>query len=108
MIVIPPELFDETERLASAWESEDKILRLWSGDASIWSGAAEGQQLGWLRIIEKQRQYLDPRIGATGQGDFDDIEARRRCHFRRLRVPAFLDQRLKFGIADEGGQLGEV
>lgn len=59
VIVIPPELFDETERLASAWESEDKILRLWSGDASIWSGAAEGQQLGWLRIIEKQRQYLD-------------------------------------------------
>ena len=72
MIVIPPELFDETERLASAWESEDKILRLWSGDASIWSGAAEGQQLGWLRIIEKQRQYLDSLLALTKMLVYDN------------------------------------
>jgi transaldolase/glucose-6-phosphate isomerase len=59
VIGIPPELFDEVDRLASTWESEDKIQRLWSGDTSIWSGSTEGQQLGWLRIIEKQRRNLD-------------------------------------------------
>ena len=59
MIGIPPELFNETERLASTWESEDKIQRLWSGDASIWSGSSEAQQLGWLGIIEEQRRHLD-------------------------------------------------
>ena len=58
MIVIPPELFDETERLASNWEAEDKVQRLWSGDASIWSGSTEGEHLGWLGIIEQQRRHL--------------------------------------------------
>ena len=59
MIGIPRELFDETERLASTWESEDKIRRLWSGDSSIWSGSTEREQLGWLSVIGQQRQDLD-------------------------------------------------
>ncbi len=36
------------------WRREGKVRRLWSGDASLWSGTDEGQWLGWLHITEQQ------------------------------------------------------
>lgn len=41
------------------WQAEDKVRRLWEGDASLWSGQDEGQWLGWLNVVADQRTNLD-------------------------------------------------
>ncbi|MCC7262868.1 MAG: bifunctional transaldolase/phosoglucose isomerase [Candidatus Latescibacteria bacterium] len=40
------------------WRREGKVRRLWQGDASLWSGADEGQWLGWLHITEQQLEQV--------------------------------------------------
>ncbi len=35
-----------------AWRRKGSIRRLWSGDASLWTGADEARWLGWLRIVD--------------------------------------------------------
>lgn len=47
------------DRLAAAWESEDRVARLWAGDASVWSGADEADWLGWLRIVPEQLARIE-------------------------------------------------
>lgn len=34
------------------WAREDKTARLWSGDASLWTGTGEEGWLGWLRLAD--------------------------------------------------------
>ncbi|MEO6811600.1 MAG: bifunctional transaldolase/phosoglucose isomerase [Isosphaeraceae bacterium] len=41
------------------WQNEDKVRRLWEGDASLWSGQDEDQWLGWLNVVADQRTNLD-------------------------------------------------
>ncbi len=36
-----------------AWTNEDKVARVWSKDASVWSGDDEASWLGWLNIVEE-------------------------------------------------------
>ena len=33
------------------WGTEEKVRKLWAGDASLWSGRDEGQWLGWLGVV---------------------------------------------------------
>lgn len=56
---VPALLGDAVERLTDQWESEDRITRLWAGDASIWTGAGEADWLGWLRVVPEQRARID-------------------------------------------------
>jgi len=35
------------------WQNDNKVQRLWEGDASLWTSHDEAQWLGWLTIIEK-------------------------------------------------------
>ena len=51
MITVPPVLASELNRLAADWESDDRVSRLWHGDATLWTGADEGRWLGWLRAV---------------------------------------------------------
>jgi glucose-6-phosphate isomerase len=37
------------------WRDNNKIERLWSRDATLWSGADEAKWLGWLDIVDRQR-----------------------------------------------------
>ena len=48
---IPAALTDAVGRLVSAWEADDRIRRLWCGDAALWTGADEAGWLGWLRAV---------------------------------------------------------
>ncbi len=52
---VPARLEDAVERLAVEWESDDRMARLWAGDASLWTGAGEGEWLGWLHVVGGQR-----------------------------------------------------
>jgi transaldolase / glucose-6-phosphate isomerase len=36
------------------WRKGDKVRRLWERDATLWTGADEGNWLGWLTIVEEQ------------------------------------------------------
>ncbi len=36
------------------WKTHDKVRRLWTRDASLWTAADEGQWLGWLGIVDEQ------------------------------------------------------
>lgn len=39
------------------WRVGGKIRRLWSGDTPLWSGTDENQWLGWLHVVDGQRDH---------------------------------------------------
>jgi transaldolase/glucose-6-phosphate isomerase len=39
------------------WRSNGKVRRLWAGDASLWSGTDESRWLGWLHVVDGQRDH---------------------------------------------------
>ena len=41
------------------WNKNNKVARLWKKDASLWTGADEGNWLGWLSIVDEQLAHLD-------------------------------------------------
>jgi len=41
------------------WNKNNKVARLWKKDPSLWTGADEGNWLGWLTIVEEQIAHLD-------------------------------------------------
>jgi len=40
------------------WRRAGNVRRLWAGDATLWTSADEHQWLGWLDIVDEQRQCL--------------------------------------------------
>mgnify|MGYP000594423854 CR=1 FL=1 len=40
------------------WQANDQTQRLWSRDASLWTGGDEAQWLDWLTIVEEQLDGL--------------------------------------------------
>ena len=41
------------------WKKNDKVARMWKGDASVWTGADEGKWLGWLTVTEEQLAKIE-------------------------------------------------
>ena len=58
---LSPEAAEAVQKAIDDWQSGGKVKRLWDGDATLWSGADEGQWLGWLRVIDEpaRRETLD-------------------------------------------------
>jgi transaldolase / glucose-6-phosphate isomerase len=48
-------------RTLAQWTAEQRVARLWSKDASLWTSSGEEKWLGWLDIIEAQRRELPAR-----------------------------------------------
>jgi transaldolase/glucose-6-phosphate isomerase len=48
------------------WRRSARARRLWSGDASLWTGADESRWLGWLGVVGEQRANL-PRLRAAAE-----------------------------------------
>jgi transaldolase/glucose-6-phosphate isomerase len=44
------------------WQANQKMARLWKGDASLWTNDDESKWLGWLRVVEEQRKNLQPLV----------------------------------------------
>jgi transaldolase/glucose-6-phosphate isomerase len=38
------------------WRMNGKVRRLWAGDTALWSGTDEDQWLGWLNVVQEQRE----------------------------------------------------
>ena len=49
---LSPRLADAVSAALGYWDREDKTSRLWSGDASLWTGADESRWLGWLWMTD--------------------------------------------------------
>ena len=41
------------------WRAQAKVRKLWARDASLWTGADEGQWLGWLGVTNGQLAHID-------------------------------------------------
>jgi len=79
--VAAPDVNSETHRLPERleaslrsgfdeWRSKGLARRLWSRDAVLWTGADEGNWLGWLGITEDQLAHLHhfPEIAEEARG----------------------------------------
>ena len=62
---VNPEAHKLPEQLAATlavaydgWHSKGLVRRLWSRDATLWTGADEGSWLGWLGVTEDQRAHI--------------------------------------------------
>jgi transaldolase/glucose-6-phosphate isomerase len=47
------------EAAQSEWRAKGNVRRLWSGDATLWSGTDEGDWLGWLHVVDGQRDHAE-------------------------------------------------
>ncbi len=60
---LPENLGKVVQTKFDEWKNEDKIVRLWSGDASVWTNDDENKWLGWMEIVEAElkdvRKYID-------------------------------------------------
>ena len=51
---IPEDLSKKVQIELERWKLAGKVRRLWSRDASLWTGSDESRWLGWLDIVERQ------------------------------------------------------
>src|SRR4029077_10130992 len=51
---LPDSLAAAVKAALDEWRNNDKVRRLWRGDATVWTGADEGKWLGGLGITEAQ------------------------------------------------------
>lgn len=51
---LPSALADAVNDALADWRNNDKLGRLWAGDATLWTGADEADWLGWLDIVDRQ------------------------------------------------------
>ena len=47
-----PKLAHAVSATLEDWTREGKAARLWSGDATLWTGSDEGRWLGWLSLTD--------------------------------------------------------
>ena len=53
---LPAALQDEIQIAIAAWMNENKIDRIWSKDASVWTNDDESKWLGWLDIVDRESE----------------------------------------------------
>jgi len=56
---LPETLAASVKSTIADWQSGGKVKRLWSRDASLWTGQDESKWLGWLDIVEEQLAQHD-------------------------------------------------
>ena len=55
---LPAELKKEYVDAVASWEAAEKTQKLWSKDASLWTGEDENHWLDWLTIVEEQQAAI--------------------------------------------------
>lgn len=69
---LPAPLATACAEALAQWRREDRIARLWHGDATLWSGGDEARWLGWLTAPARERPrlkaYRDCAATARAQG----------------------------------------
>ena len=60
VVSLPPDVRGLVDRLASDWTVGGHVGRVWSRDATLWTGGDEPRWLGWLDIAGEQLEHLAP------------------------------------------------
>ena len=63
---LPDALEKEVQSSLEDWRRRGNVRRLWSGDASLWTGGDEGKWLGWLESPWEMRRQA-PALEAAGR-----------------------------------------
>jgi transaldolase/glucose-6-phosphate isomerase len=56
---LPPDIEAAVRHTIDDWESGAKVRRLWSRDATLWTGVDESAWLGWLGIAEDELAHSE-------------------------------------------------
>ena len=56
---LPAPLTAAVKALLDEWRAHANVRKLWAREASLWTGADEGQWLGWLGITNGQLAHID-------------------------------------------------
>lgn len=64
---LPQKLSAAVDATLTDWSKNDKLRRLWQGDASLWSGADENHWLGWLGITDDQIAHSEHLTSLTAE-----------------------------------------
>jgi transaldolase/glucose-6-phosphate isomerase len=70
---LPDDLAAAVRAELDGWRAGDKMRRLWSRDATLWTGADEASWLGWLTVSGEQRaraSALGELAGEIGRAGF--------------------------------------
>ena len=71
---LPENLQKIVRQTMDEWKKDDKIFRIWSKDASVWTDDDEGKWLGWLDIVEAELNDAEKYAAiAEDTKDFSDI-----------------------------------
>ena len=54
----PEPLKQAVDATLKDWQANDKVNRLWKGDAALWTNDDEDKWLGWLHVAEDQSTHL--------------------------------------------------
>jgi transaldolase / glucose-6-phosphate isomerase len=60
---LPAPLSGAVKASLDDWKNNNRVARLWKGDASLWTGADENKWLGWLTIVDEQLAHIDSLKG---------------------------------------------
>jgi transaldolase/glucose-6-phosphate isomerase len=56
---LAPELEKTVAASLESWRHDANVRRLWAGDARLWTSSDEAKWLGWLGIVEEERNRID-------------------------------------------------
>lgn len=56
---LPEDIARDVEESLRDWRAQDKVRRLWEGDATLWTGNDEANWLGWLGSVAESRALTD-------------------------------------------------
>jgi transaldolase / glucose-6-phosphate isomerase len=56
---LPREIESEVSAAIEDWGRSGAVRRLWARDATLWTGADEGEWLGWLGVVEDQLAHSE-------------------------------------------------
>ncbi len=71
---LPENLQKIVRQTMDEWKKNDKIFRVWSKDASVWTDDDEGKWLGWLDIVEDELNDAEKYAEiAEDTKDFSDV-----------------------------------
>jgi transaldolase / glucose-6-phosphate isomerase len=68
---LPKPFADAVSQSLTEWRTQNKIRRLWSRDATIWTASDEAQWLGWLGVTNGQLAHIDrfKRVTETARSE---------------------------------------
>jgi transaldolase / glucose-6-phosphate isomerase len=71
---LPQELETAVRAKFDAWSEENKIARIWSKDAGVWTNEDEANWLGWLNVVERELNDLQKyRDFSEDARNFSDV-----------------------------------